>query len=49
MHSDNRTIDAVRHTFPDTEIYLYESGHAFANDARPTYVPASTATAPNVQ
>lgn len=39
------TIDAVRRTFPNNEIYLYEAGHAFANDVRPTYVPDAAATA----
>jgi carboxymethylenebutenolidase len=39
------TIDAVRRTFPAAEIHLYEAGHAFANDVRPTYVPAAAATA----
>ncbi len=44
-NSPPETIDAVRGTFPDSEIYLYEAGHAFANDVRPTYVPDAAATA----
>jgi carboxymethylenebutenolidase len=39
------TIEAVRKAFPSAEIHLYEAGHAFANDVRPTYVPAAAATA----
>jgi len=26
---------------PEAEVHLYEAGHAFANDARPSYVPAA--------
>ena len=32
-------IETVKQTFPDAEIYTYDAGHAFANDARETYVP----------
>jgi carboxymethylenebutenolidase len=39
------TIEAVRKTFPDAEIHLYDAGHAFANDVRPSYVPDAAATA----
>jgi carboxymethylenebutenolidase len=39
------TIQAVRKTFPDAEIHLYDAGHAFANDVRPSYVPDAAATA----
>lgn len=31
-------IETVRRTFPSAEIFIYEAGHAFANDVRPTYV-----------
>jgi carboxymethylenebutenolidase len=44
-NSPPETIDAVRRTFPNSEIYLYEAGHAFANDVRPTYVPEAAAAA----
>jgi carboxymethylenebutenolidase len=27
------------------EVHLYEAGHAFANDARPSYVPEAAALA----
>jgi carboxymethylenebutenolidase len=39
------TVDLVRKTFPPAEIHLYEAGHAFANDVRPTYVAEAAATA----
>jgi carboxymethylenebutenolidase len=33
-------IDAVREAHPDVQIFLYEgAGHAFANEARASYVP----------
>jgi carboxymethylenebutenolidase len=39
-------IDPVRAAHPDVEIYLYEdAGHAFANPARPTFVPAAAKVA----
>ncbi len=38
-------IAEVRKSFPQAETYIYEAGHAFANDVRPTYVPAAAATA----
>ncbi len=37
-NSPPETIEAVRKAFPAAETYIYEAGHAFANDARPTYV-----------
>jgi len=44
-NSPPETIEAVRRAFPSAEIYVYEAGHAFANDARPTYVAAAASTA----
>jgi len=39
-HIGKDQIDAVRNAHPEVEIYLYEgAGHAFANPARPPYVP----------
>lgn len=38
-------IEKVRQTFPAAETYMYEAGHAFANDARPSYVAAASDTA----
>jgi carboxymethylenebutenolidase len=43
-NSPPETIDAVHKAFPAAEIYVYEAGHAFANDVRPAYV-ANAATA----
>ncbi len=36
------TVAAVRQAFPSAEMYDYEAGHAFANDARPSYVAAAS-------
>lgn len=40
-NSTPETIETVRRTFPSAETYIYEAGHAFANDVRPTYVEAA--------
>ena len=34
QHSPPEIIDEVRQNIPDAECYVYDSGHAFANDAR---------------
>ena len=34
QHSPAEIIDKVKHNIPDAECYVYDSGHAFANDAR---------------
>ena len=45
-HIGKDQVDAVRASHPDVEIYLYEgAGHAFANEARASYVPAATTLA----
>ncbi len=44
-NSPPETIEAVRKTYPDAETYIYQAGHAFANDVRPTYVPEAAAKA----
>jgi len=44
-NSTPETIDAGRKAFPTSEIHIYEAGHAFANDARPTYVEAAATLA----
>jgi len=36
-HSPPDVIAAVRETFPRAETHVYDAGHAFANDARPTF------------
>lgn len=42
-HIGKDQIDAVRTAHPDVEIFLYEgAGHAFANEARASYVPAAS-------
>jgi carboxymethylenebutenolidase len=45
QHSPPEVIAAVGKAFPSSERYSYDTGHAFANDARPTYVPAAAETA----
>ncbi len=37
--------DAAQAALPQMEVHLYEAGHAFANDARPSHVPAAANTA----
>lgn len=44
-HSPPELIAKVASTFPSSERYSYDAGHAFANDARPSYVPAAAETA----
>lgn len=36
-HSPPDVIEAVQGKFPEVETYVYDAGHAFANDARPTF------------
>ena len=36
---------AAQEALPGMEVHLYEAGHAFANDARPSYVPEAAALA----
>lgn len=45
-HSPPEIIDGVRENIPDAESYVYDAGHAFANDARPDfYVEPATVEA----
>jgi carboxymethylenebutenolidase len=44
-NSTPEIIEEVRKTFPQAETYIYEAGHAFANDVRPTYVAVAAASA----
>jgi len=46
-NSPPETIKSVHHTFPTAETYIYEAGHAFANDLRPAYVEAAARLARN--
>lgn len=36
---------AAKEEWPEMEMHLYEAGHAFANDARPSFVPKAAALA----
>lgn len=38
-------VEKVREALPAAELHHYEAGHAFANDARPSYVAAASDTA----
>lgn len=40
-NSTPEIIEQVRKTFPSAETYVYEAGHAFANEVRPAYVEAA--------
>jgi len=44
-NSKPELIAAVRAAYPDAETYVYPAGHAFANDARPSYVAEAAKTA----
>ena len=44
-HSPAEVIEQVRAAFPEAEIHLYDAGHAFANDARSSYVGDAAKTA----
>lgn len=37
-HSPPEVIEKVRNAIPEAETYIYQAGHAFANDVRPAYV-----------
>ena len=38
-------LDATKAYLPEIEIHMYDAGHAFANDARPSYVADAANTA----
>ena len=38
-HTPPEVVAEVQAAMPLFEIHMYEAGHAFANDARKTYVP----------
>jgi len=44
-HVPPEMIDEAKAYLPEMEVHLYEAGHAFANDARPSYVPEAAALA----
>jgi carboxymethylenebutenolidase len=44
-NSTPEIIAQVHKAFPAAETYIYDAGHAFANDARPAYNEAATQTA----
>ncbi|MCB1407586.1 MAG: dienelactone hydrolase family protein [Rhodobacteraceae bacterium] len=40
-HTPPGMLEAVRAALPDLQMFLYDAGHAFANEARPAHVPAA--------
>ena len=44
-NSTPEIIEQVRKAFPSAETYIYEVGHAFANEVRPAYNEAAAKTA----
>ena len=44
-HSPSEVIEAVKRAIPAAETHVYRAGHAFANDARATYVKDAAETA----
>ncbi|MBY4891867.1 dienelactone hydrolase family protein [Rhodobacteraceae bacterium N5(2021)] len=44
-HTPPELISEARTAWPQMEVHMYPAGHAFANDARPSYVADATATA----
>lgn len=44
-HVPAEMLQEAKAYLPDMEVHLYEAGHAFANDARPSYVPDAAALA----
>lgn len=45
MNTPPEVIEAVRKAIPSAESHIYKAGHAFANDARKTYVADAATTA----
>jgi len=37
QHASPEVIESVKQNIPDAECYVYDAGHAFANDARPAF------------
>lgn len=37
-HVPPEMLDAAKAQFPEMEVHMYDAGHAFANEARPSYV-----------
>jgi carboxymethylenebutenolidase len=44
-HVPPEMLEQARAALPEMEVHLYEAGHAFANDARPAYVPEAAESA----
>lgn len=44
-HTPPEIVEAVKKAIPSAETHLYQAGHAFANDARTTYVKDATEAA----
>ncbi|SFI14446.1 dienelactone hydrolase family protein [Albimonas pacifica] len=44
-HVPPAMLEEAKAALPEWEIHMYEAGHAFANDARPSYAPDAAALA----
>ncbi len=44
-HAPAEMLDEAKAYLPEMEVHMYEAGHAFANDARPSYVSDAADTA----
>jgi carboxymethylenebutenolidase len=44
-HTPAEVLAATRAALPGFEMQMYPAGHAFANDARPAYVPEAATLA----
>lgn len=44
-HTPPEVLAKVQAALPHLEVHIYEAGHAFANDTRPSFVADATATA----
>lgn len=44
-HVPPEMLEEAKAYLPDMEVFMYDAGHAFANDARPSYVADAAATA----
>ncbi len=44
-HTPPDVLKEVQEYLPEVEMHVYEAGHAFANDARPSHVPQAAETA----
>lgn len=44
-HVPVEMVEEAQAAFPEMEVHMYDAGHAFANELRPSYVPAAAEVA----